>query len=137
MTCGPALHAPLPLHPDLAGQLIRIHIPALRERPEDIRAIADAFLRNASPFERFRCSRRSSTASAPMTGRAMSPNCVPRCGVFCWKPHDGLLDVRNLANLMCRDESRFAMLQGAFRPVRRKSKPASSLSTCRRGGSAQ
>jgi DNA-binding NtrC family response regulator len=116
MTCGPALHAPLPLHPDLAGQLIRIRIPALRERPEDIRAIAEAFLRNASPFERIRCSQAliDRFCAYDWPGNVTELRSTLRRLLL--EPHDGLLDVRNLANLMCRDESCFAMLQGAFRP---------------------
>jgi DNA-binding NtrC family response regulator len=116
MTCGPALHAPLALHPDLAGQLLRIHIPALRERPEDIRAIAEAFLRNASPFERIRCSQAliDRFCAYDWPGNVTELRSTLRRLLL--EPHDGLLDVRNLANLMCRDESCFAMLQGAFRP---------------------
>jgi DNA-binding NtrC family response regulator len=56
MTCAPSLHAPLSLHPELAALLVRVRVPALRERVEDIRAIAEAFLRNASPFDAIRCS---------------------------------------------------------------------------------
>ena len=56
MTCAPSLHAPLSLHPELAAMLMRVRMPALRERVEDIRAIADAFLRNASPLGTVRCS---------------------------------------------------------------------------------
>ena len=56
MTCAPSLHAPHSLHPELAALLVRVRVPALRERVEDIRAIAESFLRNASPFETVRCS---------------------------------------------------------------------------------
>ena len=56
MTTAPALNAPLSLHPDLSAMLLRVRVPALRERIEDLRAIAEAFLRNASPFEKIRCS---------------------------------------------------------------------------------
>lgn len=116
MTCTPAFHAPLPLHADLAGQLLRVRVPALRERPEDIRAISEAFLRNASPFERIRCSQalidRFWTYDWP--GNVAELRSVLRRLLL--ETHSGLLDVRHLADLMCRDESCFALLQGAFRP---------------------
>jgi DNA-binding NtrC family response regulator len=116
ITCSPSLHAPLPIHPDLAGQLLRIRVPALRERPEDIRAISEAFLRNASPFERIRCSQAliDRFCSYDWPGNVTELRSTLRRLLL--EPHDGLLDVRNLANLMCRDESCFAMLQGAFVP---------------------
>ncbi len=53
---------------------------------EDIRAISEAFLRNASPFERIRCSQALIDRFWLTTGRATSLNCVPFCGVFCWNP---------------------------------------------------
>lgn len=137
MTCGPALHAPLPMHPDLAGQLLRIHIPALRERPEDIRAIAEAFLRNASPFERIRCSQAliDRFCAYEWPGNVTELRSTLRRLLL--EPHDGLLDVRNLADLMCRDESCFAMLQGGFRPGSQIETSFIPLASPPEGGSVQ
>lgn len=115
MTCTPALHAPLPLHPELAGQLLRVRVPALRERLEDIRPIAEAFLRNASPFERIRCSQAliDRFCEYDWPGNVTELRSVLRRLLL--EPHNGLLDVRLLADLMYRDESCFSLLQGPFR----------------------
>ncbi len=102
--------------PILPDSCCAIHVPALRERPEDIRAIAEAFLRNASPFERIRCSQAliDRFCAYDWPGNVTELRSTLRRLLL--EPHDGLLDVRHLADLMCRDESCFAMLQGGFRP---------------------
>jgi sigma-54 dependent transcriptional regulator, acetoin dehydrogenase operon transcriptional activator AcoR len=115
MTCAPSLHAPLSLHPELAALLLRVRIPALRERVEDIRAIAEAFLRNASPFDAILCSQalidKFCTYNWP--GNITELRFVLRRLLL--EAHNGLLDVRHLADLMCRDESCFSLLQGGYR----------------------
>ena len=116
MTCASPIHAPLPLQSDLAGLLLRVCVPALRERVEDIRAIAESFLRNASPFERIRCSQAliDRFCGYDWPGNVTELRSVLRHLLL--QPHNGLLDVRHLADLMCRDETCFALLQGGHRP---------------------
>jgi DNA-binding NtrC family response regulator len=118
MTCSPSLHAPLSLHPELAAMLMRIRMPALRERVEDIRAIADAFLRNASPLETVRCSQAliDKFCSYNWPGNITELRSVLRR--LALEAHHGLLDVRHLADLMCRDESGFSLLQGGYQAPR-------------------
>jgi len=112
MTCTPSLHAQLALHPELAGLLLRIRIPALRERLEDIRAVAEAFLRQASPFDRISCSQAliDRFCGYDWPGNVTELRSILRRLLL--EPHGGLLDVRHLNDLMCRDESCFALLQG-------------------------
>jgi DNA-binding NtrC family response regulator len=116
MTCTPSPHASLPLHPDLAVQLLRVRVPALRERLEDIRAIAEAFLRYASPFERIRCSQAliDRFCGYDWPGNITELRSILRRLLL--EPHGGFLDVRHLADLTCRDESCFALLQGTLHP---------------------
>ena len=115
MTCTSPTHAPLPLRSDLAGMLLRVRVPALRERLEDIRAIAESFLRNASPFGRIRCSQAliDRFCGYDWPGNVAELRSVLRHLLL--EPHNGLLDVRHLADLMCRDETCFALLQGGHR----------------------
>jgi DNA-binding NtrC family response regulator len=112
MTCTPSLHAALSLHPDLAEPLLRVRLPALRERLEDLSVIAEAFLRQASPFERIRCSQAliERFCGYDWPGNITELRSVLRRLLL--EPHSGLLDVRHLNDLMCRDESSFALLQG-------------------------
>lgn len=114
MTCEPALHAPLGLHPELAALLLRVRVPALRERVEDIRAIAESFLRNASPLQRVRCSQAliDKFCAYHWPGNVHELQLVLRRLLL--EPHNGLLDVRHLADLICRDESCFALLQQGY-----------------------
>jgi DNA-binding NtrC family response regulator len=123
MTCTPSPNAPVSLHPDLAGLLLRVRVPALRERVEDIRAIAAAFLRNASPFERIRCSQAliDRFCGYDWPGNVTELRSVLRRLLL--EPHTGLLDVRHLAALMSDDESCYALLQGPYRP------PSSQIET--------
>jgi DNA-binding NtrC family response regulator len=116
MTCTPSLNAPLSLHPDLAGLLLRVRVPALRERVEDIRPLAEAFLRDSAPFERVRCSQAliDRFCRYEWPGNITELRLVLRRLLL--EPHNGLLDVRNLADLMCRDEASFARLQGFRSP---------------------
>ena len=104
------------LHPDLAALLLRIRVPALRERVEDIRAIAESFLHNASPFERIRCSQAliDRFCSYDWPGNVAELRSVLRRLLM--ERHNGLLDVRHLADLLCRDDASFALLQGSYRP---------------------
>jgi DNA-binding NtrC family response regulator len=115
LTCTSPIHAPLPLHSDLAEMLLPVRVPALRERLEDIRAIAESFLRNASPFERIRCSQAliDRFCRYDWPGNVAELRSVLRHLLL--EPHNGLLDVRHLADLMCRDETCFALLQGGHR----------------------
>lgn len=112
MTCAPSLHAPLSLHPELAALLVRVRVPALRERVEDIRIIAEAFLRNVSPLDTIRCSQAlvDKFCAYNWPGNITELRTVLRRLVV--GDHHGLLDVRHLADLMCRDESCFSLLQG-------------------------
>lgn len=112
MTCAPSLNAPLPFHPDLSAMLLRVRVPALRERVEDIRPIAEAFLRSTSPFERIRCSQAliDRLCEYDWPGNVTELRSVLRRLLL--EPHNGLLDVRHLADVMCRDETYFALLQG-------------------------
>jgi DNA-binding NtrC family response regulator len=116
MTCTPPAHPPLALHSDLAGLLLRVRVPTLRERVEDIRAIAESFLRDASPLERIRCSQAliDRFCGYDWPGNVTELRSVLRHLLL--EPHNGLLDVRHLADLMCRDETCFALLQGGHRP---------------------
>jgi DNA-binding NtrC family response regulator len=116
MTCPLPMDELLPLHPDLDGLLLRVRVPALRERVEDIRAIAESFLRNASPFERIRCSQAliDRFCGYDWPGNVTELRSVLRHLLL--EPHNGLLDVRHLTDLMCRDETCFALLQGGHRP---------------------
>jgi DNA-binding NtrC family response regulator len=112
MTCAPALHAPLSLHPDLAELLLQIHVPPLRERVEDIRAIAESFLHNLAPFDRVRCSQAliERFCCYAWPGNITELRSVLRRLLL--ENHNGLLDLRHLAKLMYRDETCFALLQG-------------------------
>jgi Nif-specific regulatory protein len=114
MTCAPSLNAPLSLHPELAALLVRVRVPALRERVEDIRAIAEAFLHSASPFDAIRCSQAliDKFCAYNWPGNISELRAVLRRLVL--EAHHGLLDVRHLADLMCRDESCFSLLQGSY-----------------------
>jgi Nif-specific regulatory protein len=115
MTCAPSLHAPLSLHPELAALLVRVRVPALRERVEDIRAIAEAFLRNASPLHAIHCSQAliDKFCAYNWPGNINELRSVLRRLLL--EAHHGLLDVSHLADLMCRDESCFSLLQGDYR----------------------
>lgn len=118
MTCAPASHAPLSLHPELAALLRRVRVPALRERVEDIRAIAEAFLRNAKPFEHIGCSQAliDQFCAYEWPGNVTELRAVLRRLLL--ESRGGLLDVHHLADLMYRDESCFALLQRDFRQPR-------------------
>jgi DNA-binding NtrC family response regulator len=115
LTCAPSLHTRPALHPELAGLLVRVRVPALRERVEDIRALAEAFLRNAVPLETIRCSQGliDQFCAYGWPGNIGELHTVLRRLLL--EPHRGLLDVRQLADGMGRDESCFAMLQGEYR----------------------
>ena len=116
LTSAPSLHAPLSLHPQLAAMLLRVRVPALRERVEDLRPIAEAFLRNAAPFEKIRCSQAliDRFCAYDWPGNVTELRSVLRRLLL--QPHTGLLDVRHLADLVYRDEGCFGFLQGT-RPV--------------------
>jgi len=116
MTSTPSNHTPESFHPDLAALLLRIRVPALRERVEDIRSIAETFLHNALPFDRVRCSQAliDRFCAYNWPGNVTELRGVLRRLLL--EPHNGLLDVRQLADLMCRDETCFALLQGGHRP---------------------
>src|SRR6266568_135050 len=112
MTCTASRNGQLPLHPDLAGLLLRVRVPALRERIDDIRAIAESFLRNASPFEKIQCSQAliDRFCAYDWPGNVTELRSVLRRLVL--QAHDGMLDVRHLSELLCRDETCFALLRG-------------------------
>jgi len=116
MTCTPSLDVPLSLHSDLSAMLLRVRVPSLRERIEDIRAIAEAFLRDASPFERIRCSQalidRFHRYDWP--GNITELRSVMRRLLL--EPHTSLLDIRHLADAMYRNETSFTLLQGPHGP---------------------
>jgi DNA-binding NtrC family response regulator len=114
MTCAPSLHAPLSLHPELAALVVRVRVPALRQRVEDIRAIAEAFLRATLPLETVRCSQAliDKFCSYNWPGNITELRTVLRRLVL--EAHHGMLDVRHLADLMCRDENCFSLLQGSY-----------------------
>jgi two-component system repressor protein LuxO len=115
MTCGPALDASPSLHPDLDALLVRVRVPALRERVEDIRALAETFLHYAAPFDRVRCSQAliDRFCSYDWPGNITELHTVLRRLLL--ENHNGLLDVRHLVDLMHRDESCFALLQPSHR----------------------
>jgi len=117
LTATSTLDSSLSLHPDLAGMLMRVRVPALRERVEDIRAIAETFLRNASPFEKISCSQAlvDRFCAYDWPGNVTELRSVLRRLLL--QPHSGLLDVRHLADLICRDESCFGFLQGTNRVI--------------------
>lgn len=112
VTCTPSSNGSLPIYPGLAAMLRRIQLPALRERIEDIRLITEAFLRNASPFESVRCSQAliDRFCEYDWPGNVTELRSVLRRLLL--EPHNGFLDVRHLSDLICRDESCFALMQG-------------------------
>lgn len=112
ITCTPLSDGSLPLYPGLAAMVRRIQLPALRERIEDIRPIAEAFLRNASPFESVRCSQAliDRFCEYYWPGNITELRSILRRLLL--ESHSGLLDVRQLDDLMCRDQSCFALSQG-------------------------
>ncbi len=111
MTCTPSQNGHLSVHPDLAGLLLRVRVPPLRERVDDIRAIAESFLRNASPFEKIQCSQAliDRFCAYDWPGNVTELRSVLRRLVL--QAHDGMLDVRHLSELLCRDETCFALLR--------------------------
>jgi DNA-binding NtrC family response regulator len=115
MTCTPSEQAPVSLHPELASLLLRIRVPALRERIEDIRSLAESFLHGALPFDRVRCSQAliDRFCAYDWPGNVTELRTVLRRLLL--EPHNGLLDVRHLADLMCRDNTCFALLEGGRR----------------------
>jgi DNA-binding NtrC family response regulator len=112
VTCAPDAPGKDSLSPDLAALLVRIRVPALRERVEDIRALAEAFLHNAAPFDRIRCSQAliDRFCGYDWPGNVTELRSVLRRLLL--EPHNGLLDVRHLAELMWRDDTSFALMQG-------------------------
>jgi DNA-binding NtrC family response regulator len=112
MTFTSTLSTPLALHSDLLGITLRVRIPALRERVEDIRPIAEAFLRNASPFERIHCTQAliDRFCGYDWPGNVTELRSVLRRLIL--EPHNGILDVSHLADAMYRNENSFALLQG-------------------------
>jgi DNA-binding NtrC family response regulator len=111
MTCTCFSHTTTSLHPDLAALLLRIRVPALRERVEDIRALAESFLHNASPFERIRCSLAliDRFCDYDWPGNVTELRTVLRRLLL--EQHNGLLDVHHLADLPYRDDTCFALRQ--------------------------
>jgi len=112
MTCAPQSARPLPLYPGLAAILRRVQLPALRERIEDIRLIAENFLRNASPFDKVHCSQAliEKFCAYDWPGNVTELRSVLRRLLL--GAHHGLLDVRHLSDLMCRDSTCFALMHG-------------------------
>ncbi len=110
LTCAPQFDSDL--HPDLAALLLRVRVPALRERVEDIGALVEAFLHNASPFESLRCSQAliDKFCGYDWPGNITELRSALRHLLL--EPHSGLLDVRHLAGLICRSRTCFALLQG-------------------------
>jgi two-component system, NtrC family, nitrogen regulation response regulator GlnG len=115
MTCAPSSLAPLMFHPELAAVLLRVHVPALRERVEDIRAIADAFLCHESPFERILCSQAliDKFCAYEWPGNIFELRSVLRRLLL--QPHHGVLDVGQLTELMSRDERCLSLMQSEYR----------------------
>jgi Nif-specific regulatory protein len=111
LTSTPALNAPLSLHPLLAAMMLRVRVPPLRERVEDLRPIAEAFLRSAAPFEKIRCSQAliDRFCAYDWPGNVTELRSVLRRLLL--QPHAGLLDVRHLADLIYRDESCLRFMQ--------------------------
>jgi two-component system response regulator AtoC/two-component system response regulator HupR/HoxA len=112
VTCTPQPAGALPLYPGLANILLPVRMPPLRERIEDIRPIAESFLRNASPFERVHCSQAliDKFCAYQWPGNVTELRSVLRRLLL--EAHHGLLDVRHVADLMCRDATCFALMQG-------------------------
>ncbi len=115
MTCAPSSHAPLLFHPELAALLLRIHVPPLRERAEDIRAIAEAFLCHECPFERIVCSQEliEKFCAYHWPGNIFELRSVLRRLLL--ESHSGVLDVCHVAGLMGRDQNCLSLLQGGHR----------------------
>ncbi len=112
MTCATEEDAREPLLPALSGLVQKVRVPSLCERIEDIRPITEGFLRNASPFERVRCSQAmyEKFCSYDWPGNVTQLRSVLRRLLML--PHGGLLDVGLLAELMFRDDTCYALLQG-------------------------
>lgn len=117
LTTTPTLDASRTMHPALAGMLMRIRVPALRERVEDIRAVAEALLRNASPFDTIRCSQAliGRFCNYDWPGNITELRSVLRRLLL--QPHGGLLDVSHLDDLICSDENYFGFLHASVRPI--------------------
>jgi|GEM_PF-1489819 len=122
LTCAtPSLDAQQSLHPDLADLLTRVRVPALRERVEDIRAIAETFIHSFSPFETIRCSQAliDTFCRYDWPGNVRQLRLVLRRLLM--EPHGCTLDMCNLAELMYLDETCFALVQeirsAAFLPI--------------------
>jgi two-component system nitrogen regulation response regulator NtrX len=117
LTSAPALDLSRALHPELAGMLMPVRVPALRERVEDIRAIVEVLLHNAFPFDRICCSQAliDRFCGYDWPGNINELRSVLRRLLL--QPHGGLLDVRHLDDLICRDESCFGFLQGSPHPI--------------------
>lgn len=112
MTCSPSLAGSLPFYPGLAAMVRRVQLPPLRERIEDIRLIAESFLRNAAPFDKVHCSQAliDKFCAYDWPGNVTELRSVLRRLLL--EAHHGLLDVRHLADLMCRDTTCLALMQG-------------------------
>jgi DNA-binding NtrC family response regulator len=112
MTCAPEDISHEALLPALPGLVQTVRVPALRERIEDIRPITESFLRNASPFERVRCSQAmfEKFCGFDWPGNVTQLRAVLRRMMTL--PHGGLLDVGLLAELMFRDDTCYALMQG-------------------------
>jgi len=110
MICEPLPDACDTIDRALANNMVRVCVPALRDRSDDIPAIVESFLHNVSPYERMRCSHalmeRFRTYSWP--GNVTELRTVLRRLML--QPHSGILDVRHLADMTLCDESCFALL---------------------------
>jgi DNA-binding NtrC family response regulator len=97
--------APAALDEELTAVLLRVHLPPLRERMEDLRTIANSFLRAASPYEAVRCSQAllDRFRHYEWPGNIAELRAVLRRMLLL--SHNGLLDVGHLDELTMRDGS--------------------------------
>lgn len=112
MTCATEENLREALLPAFSGLVQRVRVPALCERIEDIRPITESFLRNASPFERVRCSQAmyEKFCAYDWPGNVTQLRGVLRRLMML--PHDGFLDIGLLAELMFHDDTCYALLEG-------------------------
>ena len=97
--------------------LMRVRVPALRERLEDIRAVAEALLRNASPFDTIRCSQALIDRFCNYEWHRNITELRSVLRRLLLQPHGGLLDVCHLDDLISSDESCFGFLPASVRPI--------------------
>jgi DNA-binding NtrC family response regulator len=116
------------LDPELAEVLLHVRVPPLRERLEDLRAIAEAFLCSASPYERICCSQAliDRFCGYDWPGNISELRSVLRRMLL--ENHHGLLDLRHLPpTAMWTSESLTMLREGAYQAACQATSASGSL----------